>query len=345
VADACDELLAYLATHPGDDQARRVYADALSERGDPRGELIALELALATSAPAAATDVSARAAVLRAQIDTALLRRFADGPRLELGWRRGFVDAVDVDFAGDEPFDVLRKLADEPALRLVRRIAISALSFDGRGDFAPVIADLARLAPALPCVAELEVNEGADFGSPWIDGPVDLGDVTALLTAYPRLERLVLEGHGARFGAATMAALRVLHLRCLDHDAAATLAAVRAPVLDDLAVEFRSLRVDLLVAAVDGVLATGFAPTTLALTAQPTAMAQVIARAAAAPIAARVRQLGFGRTRLDDNAIAALVATRPRWRQLVELRVGEHACTTDARAQIARLCRVPVVAS
>jgi uncharacterized protein (TIGR02996 family) len=39
------ELLAAIYADPGDDAARAVYADWLQERGDPRGELIAMQLA------------------------------------------------------------------------------------------------------------------------------------------------------------------------------------------------------------------------------------------------------------------------------------------------------------
>ncbi len=44
------ELLAAVLADPDDDPARQVYADALQERGDPRGELIAVQLALARHA-------------------------------------------------------------------------------------------------------------------------------------------------------------------------------------------------------------------------------------------------------------------------------------------------------
>ena len=42
VSDA--ELLAQIYANPDDDALRAVYADALLERGDPRGELITLQL-------------------------------------------------------------------------------------------------------------------------------------------------------------------------------------------------------------------------------------------------------------------------------------------------------------
>ena len=41
------ELLGAILANPDDDAARQVYADALQERGDPRGEFIAVQLALA----------------------------------------------------------------------------------------------------------------------------------------------------------------------------------------------------------------------------------------------------------------------------------------------------------
>ena len=42
-----DASLQQVLDNPDDDQLRLVYADALSERGDPHGELIAVQCALA----------------------------------------------------------------------------------------------------------------------------------------------------------------------------------------------------------------------------------------------------------------------------------------------------------
>jgi uncharacterized protein (TIGR02996 family) len=41
-----EELLADIVAAPGDEAPRQIYADWLSERGDPRGELIQLELSM-----------------------------------------------------------------------------------------------------------------------------------------------------------------------------------------------------------------------------------------------------------------------------------------------------------
>jgi uncharacterized protein (TIGR02996 family) len=340
MAEAVDELLAYLATRPDDAETQRVYADALSERGELRGELIALELAgQATATP----EMTARIAALRDTVHGAVAERVAGRPVFRLRWQRGFVVAVEADGAADEPFDAIAKLADEPALRLLRKLEIAVVAMDGHADFAPVIAALARAAPAFPCLVELAVTEGLNLGNPWIDGPVDLHDVTALLRAYPRLERLVLDGEQTRFGEVEMTALRALRLEHVDRAGATTLAGVRAPALDDLGVSFRAQRMEDLVATVDAVLAAGFAPTALSLAALHTAMAAVIARASATALAARVRRLGFGYARLDDAAVAALLAARDRWPAVVELRMAERACAPQVRARIARAFGVPVV--
>ena len=63
------ELLAAIHAAPDDDEARRVYADALIERGDPRGELIVLQLRRA------AGDASER----ENELERALLKRYASG--------------------------------------------------------------------------------------------------------------------------------------------------------------------------------------------------------------------------------------------------------------------------
>jgi uncharacterized protein (TIGR02996 family) len=44
-----DELLAQITAEPRNDEPRRIYADLLVERGDPRGEFVALQLAAADS--------------------------------------------------------------------------------------------------------------------------------------------------------------------------------------------------------------------------------------------------------------------------------------------------------
>ena len=109
------ELLAAIIEHPDDDAPRAVYADWLTERGDPRGELITLQLA---KRPTAAQR--ARVEALLAAHKKTWVGRFT-GQKIEHGstdklwnktnptkWEfaRGFVDwcsMKSVDFARNAP--------------------------------------------------------------------------------------------------------------------------------------------------------------------------------------------------------------------------------------------------
>jgi uncharacterized protein (TIGR02996 family) len=82
------ELLADVLAHPDDDAPRLVYADALTQAGDPRGELIAVQCAIAGG--------DHRPELARREIE--LLRdhgdAFALGDDIVCEFHRGFVDRV-----------------------------------------------------------------------------------------------------------------------------------------------------------------------------------------------------------------------------------------------------------
>ena len=97
--DRVSDLVAAVAAAPDDDAPRLVYADWLIERGDPLGELIALQCALAR---AEATDEMMEGETRAIERERALRRVYEDrwlGPLraiVEAGWvmRRGFVEHV-----------------------------------------------------------------------------------------------------------------------------------------------------------------------------------------------------------------------------------------------------------
>jgi uncharacterized protein (TIGR02996 family) len=88
---AVDELMAQVADHPDDDELRLVLADVLLEKGDPRGEFIALQMQ-AQKRPLSAEE-SAREAYLRRMHEGDWLGPIAhttmDHSRV---WRRGFLE-------------------------------------------------------------------------------------------------------------------------------------------------------------------------------------------------------------------------------------------------------------
>src|SRR5688500_3597720 len=111
-----DAHRAAIAAAPDDDAARLVWADLLQGRGDPRGELIALQVAEAQADAAGDRD---RAEALADAADE-LLGDHEDAwtpPGLaaevladDVGFRRGFVEAIELN--ADQLVDLLDELAD-----------------------------------------------------------------------------------------------------------------------------------------------------------------------------------------------------------------------------------------
>jgi uncharacterized protein (TIGR02996 family) len=206
-----DELLAAILDYPSDDERRAVYADRLVERGDPRGEFIALQLARARRGLAA--DEEAREQALLRKHEPAWL----DGlSRLLAGssvvWERGFLAAcimvpdrrVDAElarpiFATVTRLGVARSTGDVAAFVLHPRLrALVALAAN------------VSLAPRLP-----GTSLGARLAELHVDGasPVALPSLVESASGLPALRRLryVFTGGGGEPERAEVAA------RLLDH--------------------------------------------------------------------------------------------------------------------------------
>jgi uncharacterized protein (TIGR02996 family) len=121
------ELEARILERIDDPAAYAVYGDWLSERGDPRGELVALQLALAAGYDQATAE---RAQRLLDEYAWDWLGKLAwlDGDELLLEWRHGFVKEVwfgDVEAASARGTDTqIEELARLPSMALVQRIEI-----------------------------------------------------------------------------------------------------------------------------------------------------------------------------------------------------------------------------
>jgi uncharacterized protein (TIGR02996 family) len=339
-----EALLAQLVANPGDLEARRVYGDALSERGDPRGELIAIAC---TPAERRTPEVVAREAALSGQLRDELVARAAWQRTTWLDWQHGFVDELAFGIESGDPVDGLARLAVEPALRLVRRVAVSACEMDHRGDLHALVAEFARLAPAFPRLVDFEIYTSADLGSPWYSGPSDLGDVAPLIRAYPRLTRLGLGGDPVAYGdgSATLElpVLRELVATNVTADSARSLVELRTPPLDELELSFaqgagiREVAIPLLAAS-------AFAPRRLAVR-RGGFLLDLLRRLTGAPLASRLDVLAIeGVVTADDlDAIGAWASTTPAVAR-VEIDVARLHRSTEQRARRAlgtRLAQLP----
>lgn len=113
------ELLAAIDASPHDDASRLVYADLLLERGDPRGELMHLQLERAkTTDEARAAALDARVKALVAQHHLAWLG-VPYSPHITWTFERGF-PAGRVGHAGLFVEDPPRDLGEQPVFACVR---------------------------------------------------------------------------------------------------------------------------------------------------------------------------------------------------------------------------------
>ena len=170
-------LEAAIVADPDHDAAYAVYGDWLEHQGDPRGALIALQLAARGGDP---------------KLDAAAKRHLAEhadyfiGSLAALGdaairWSRGFVDKLYVHEASGPIAPALASALAHPSLRFVAHVAVTG---DDGGDEAVTV--LAKRAPATLRGLRLRFRRTHDLAALW--------------PAIPNLRRLTLFGEKLALG-------------------------------------------------------------------------------------------------------------------------------------------------
>lgn len=316
------------------DAVLAVYADALMTRGDRRGELIAVALERARGDR---PELARREAELIAIEERALEARL-DRPAFQrCAWWRGFLDELEVMYLGDQPFTLLPALAAEPAARLLRRLVFDANEIDGRGDMAPIFAELAALAPRFPRLTEVAVVEGADLGDPWIDGPIPIHDVTPLYAGFPALEVLELDGRAPALGDLAAPALRRLRVTDLVADDVTRLAAARLPGLAELDLAFHRLGDVDPATALRPLLYRDFGPQlrSVSLFVARHAQAWLCEELPGTPLVRHARRLALPGA-LDAPCYGRLIANAARLAHVEQLELSERWIAVPVRRQLAR---------
>ncbi len=232
-----------LIAAPNDDQLRLVYADALTQLHDPRGELIAVQhqLQLRPNHPALR---SREVELLRAVGGEALL-----GPGVELHWHLGFIrEAVfgvpDLyeRVAGSVLTSVehVMRVMTSPSAALLERLRLRFV------DFEVVVKELAALGPR-PSLSVLRVGDFLEVdkdgvAEPQLDGVpgMALGHVGRLVALCPNLTELQIAGGDATLGPKLdVPRLRKLEVRIMGMSRAdlEALIATRWPSLETLTLE------------------------------------------------------------------------------------------------------------
>ena len=334
-ADA-DALVEELAQRPDDVELLRVFADWLLQQGHPVGELVAVQLArlAGDTQELAKREDDLLVNAIRPYVERLFDRKYVTS----LTWRRGLLDTILFDHHGGEEnlADRLQRLAGDPATRLVRRIEISAVQFDGAGDLEPAIAELARLAPYLPRLRAIALSEGMNLGNPWIEGPIRVGDLAPLYAAYPRLEVLEVAGKEYQLGTLDLPALRRLAIEDMSPVDIDAVAMAELPALVELGLGFGRFRVD----HIDGVFRKLLDRTlpmvaSVAFAAEVPQVMQYLVRAVpGSALARKARVLAF-RGAIDDDCVRTLVQWAPRLRVLERLELAARGLSPDARARLA----------
>jgi len=194
------DLLAQLDADPEDPGTLAVVADQLQARGDVRGELIAIQLALAAAGRVAIRRLPARGAGgdddedddddpaagldldgltrRRGELLAQLSAPIEGGDRAE--WGVGFLRRLELRRRSAERLQEQIALWSHPSVRFLQELRVA---FDSPRD----AAWLARLAEVAPRgVRRLEVEVEVEVDQPLVELP-------ALLAALPRLESLALD--------------------------------------------------------------------------------------------------------------------------------------------------------
>jgi uncharacterized protein (TIGR02996 family) len=212
MADPLASLLQQVTEHLDDDRPRRVYADALSQQGDPRGELIAVQCALETAKGSELARLKGREKALleahRAEWFGWLekfLRELMPYDVSKYVVRRGFLEHVQV--TPEQP---------ERDLAFLGTRAPTLISLTVRGAWAPVpwLARLRRIeANELETlVPVLALTKG--LRALHVDG-IDASDeacaaLVGALAQLPALERLVLNQFGPSLTPGPLPSLQAL---------------------------------------------------------------------------------------------------------------------------------------
>lgn len=235
----------------GTEGAEQVYADWLSDRGDPRGELAQIQLRLARD-PKNKTLRKAEKQLLAAHRE-ALLGKLAEAaPMLDLEWHAGFITKARIASTFDDDFDdddedgdgertlpplekVLGWLLDSPSGRFLRELTVGIVVRDDENSYDGVAKVLgSRYLPALRSLflgdftyEDTELN--------WST----LGNLEPMWAALPNLETLKLRSGSMKLGSIVLPKLRRFTVITggMDAKAARAIAAARWPSLEVMSLQ------------------------------------------------------------------------------------------------------------
>ena len=206
------ELEAAILADPDARAAYAVYADWLLERGDPDGELVAIQLALEDAPGDAALLARERELIAVREQGLRRLYYYAVGQAIcRPVWRRGLLHAITIhgDAYSSETAYAYAELAADPAARFLRELTVrpaTVMHGEPTPDDAAIV-DAIAAAGAPPALRRLAFDP-LDFQISW----TRLTDLSPLYSHLSRLEELAIEAGDVTLGRIDLPALRSLEL-------------------------------------------------------------------------------------------------------------------------------------
>lgn len=224
------ELEAAIVKEPESPDAFLVYGDWLMEQGEPLGELVSVQAALAMADAAGEVErtreLRAREEALLTENERGWLGHFR---RYEHGWRFGFLDRITLSEPGREDcVDVLSLVA----ARFLRELKVELLGHRAfeNGEVVSAIAEVG-LPPVLRRLA-LEPGPRVDARA------VDVGSVRSLWGRLARLKELTLRAGNVIYGDIELPSVETVALTTNATEASlGAIARARWPMLTDLSIE------------------------------------------------------------------------------------------------------------
>jgi uncharacterized protein (TIGR02996 family) len=336
-------LEAEIAKNLDDVDAYRVYGDWLTEQGDVRGELVALQ------------TKPGHAAAATALVEEHREHFFGDlhhlsEEMLQVTWRYGFIDSIRIEKvsggADDEDRSVgelLRCLLEHPSVVFVRKLAFGTVDGidDGMIDYQSVLDTLDALTP--PYVESIHLGDWAEWEVSWSA----VGDATAFWK-LPRLHALTIRAGSMALGEIISRSLHTLEIITggLTRENIASLVTANLPALDTLRVYFGS----------SGYGATGGVDDLAPLLAGGKRFAklrhlglmnaeftdELCAALGKAPLVRQLATLDLSKGTMSSAGVDALVANTPTFAHLDKLDVSENWLAPADVQRLAQLAKTIV---
>jgi uncharacterized protein (TIGR02996 family) len=343
------ELEKSILENPDDDDAYLVYADWLQSQGDPRGELITIQHAIAKGDKKLAKEekrLLAEHAFMPKKLGEMLALekgRGDDAHRCKAEWRNGFLKLVRLSRSGEEDphalSDLVAELFAHPSARFLVELQIGALGIYDEYDYGEVATAIVKARPAQLRKLTYAEYDSEDSELSW----GHLGNLGKFWAAMPRLEEVTLHGGDMTVGTLDCPNLKSFRVITggLDKGSIKSIIGAKWPRLESLHLYFGADDYGAAgnVKVITPILEGEGLPALKHLGLMNADFTDDICKALpTSKILKQLETLDLSLGTMSDIGAAALVEIKPAFKRLKELNVSENFLTKKGIAALKDLC-------